>query len=511
MASSEHEKRHLENQVTRPHQRQYEDKNQVNATSSSEKPYTVFTTWEKRLVALTMGISMLFSPMTANIYFPAIPTLATAMSVSVQQIHVTITTYIVLQGISPLFIGDLADKFGRRPIYLLTFAIYTAASLGLALNDDSYAVLLSLRTLQSAGCSATAAISYGVLADVAMPSKRGSMLGAAMVAANVGPTLGPLLGGILTGKLGWHWTFWFCTILGGTFFCVVMMVFPETSRKIVDNGSIRAEPLARPVLAILVRYPRNAKKARDGSHGSSLHKIRLPNPMPALRVIFYRETALVLWISAIHYAAYYCLQATMPTLFSAHPYTLSPLQVGMTYISIGIGVALGGFINGKTLDYNYRVTASRKGIVVNEVSGDDLSLFPIERARTRFSLLFIPADAALLIGYGWICQNAASCHMSIPLIFQFLLGFLQTCIVQTFNTLLVDIFPTNPSTASAAGNITRCALSAGAIAAVQPLLDQLGWSWVFTILGLLAGCPSIIATLMLRKEGMKWRKSRGSK
>ena len=51
---------------------------------------------------------------------------------------------------------------------------------------------------QSTGCPATTAISYGVLADVAMPAKRGRMLGTAMIAANTGVTLGPLLGGTIT-------------------------------------------------------------------------------------------------------------------------------------------------------------------------------------------------------------------------------------------------------------------------------------------------------------------------
>jgi multidrug resistance protein len=471
-----------------------------------ETPYTVFTPREQWLITSIMGVSMLFSPMTANIYFPAIPTLANATSVSVQQINLTITTYLILQGVSPLFMGDLADKLGRRPIYLLTFAIYTAASLGLSINRTSYAALLSLRTLQSAGCSATAAISYGVLADVAMPSKRGRMLGSAMVAANVGPTLGPLLGGVITGRLGWHWIFWFLTILGATFLSAVLLAFPETSRKIVDNGSIRVQTFRQPLVALVFRYPRNTNLPPTNFPGIS--KSIMPNPIPAIRVIFYRDTALVLWVSAVHYAAYYCLQATMPTLFSRAPYFLTPLQTGLTYVSIGVGVALGGFVNGRTLDYNYRITAARIGFTINETAGDNLSSFPIERARTRFSLLLLPVDAILLVGYGWVCQNAITCHLAVPLVFQFILGFLQTCIVQTFNTLLVDIFPASPSTASAAGNITRCALSAGAIAAVQPLLDRLGWGWVFTILGVVAGCSSMIVTWILRCKGMGWRNFR---
>lgn len=471
---------------------------------ASDRPYTVFTRTERWLITLIMGTAMFFSPMTANIYFPAMPTLAKETSSTIQEINLTITTYVILQGVSPLFVGDLADKFGRRPIYLLTFTIYAAASLGLSLNQSSYAALLALRILQSAGCSATAAISYGVLADVAMPSERGAMLGAAMVAANTGPTIGPLLGGIITSKLGWHWIFWFLTILGSLFLLIVWLVFPETSRKIVDNGSILPSPLNRPLLSFLHQLPRNAvHPPPSATLTNSLKQFHLPNPLPALFVIFHPDTALVLWISAIHYTAYYALQATMPALFTEPPYMLTPLQIGLTYLSIGIGVALGGFINGRTLDHNYRKTASRIGFTINKVSGDDLTHFPIERARTRFSILFIPLHAILLIGYSWVCH--AKLHLAVILTFQFMLGFLQTCIVQTFNTLLVDIFPENPSTASAAGNITRCVLSAAGIAGVNPLLKGLGYGWVFTMVGLVAGTTSLGAMGAVRWKGMEWR------
>ena len=479
------------------------DSKEHNESASKPKSYTVFTRLERCLITLIMGVAMFFSPMTANIYFPAIPSLSQALNVSLQQINLTITAYIILQGVAPLFVGDLADKIGRRPVYLLTFTVYIAASLGLALNKASYPVLLSLRMLQSAGCSATAAISYGVLADVAPPANRGHMLGAAMVAANTGPTLGPLLGGVIGNRAGWHWIFWFLMILGASFLVVLAALFPETSRKIVDNGRMMAPPWNRPLLSWVRTYPAKAfdHPATD-SPSDAKAKFSLPNPLPALRIILYKDASLVLWISAVHYMAYYCLQATMPALFVTR-YGLDELQLGLTYLAIGIGVAMGGFLNGKFLDINYCRTAKDVGFTINKISGDDLRKFPIERARTRFAYFLILFDTVALSGYGWTCQRRV--HIALPIVLQFILGFLQTCIVQTFNTLLVDIFSAKPSTASAAGNITRCALSAAGIAIVQPLLTTLGYGWVFTIVAGLAGVTSIIATLLIRAHGMRWR------
>ncbi|KAI4638906.1 hypothetical protein J4E93_009656 [Alternaria ventricosa] len=314
-------------------------------------PYTVFTRAERRMITWLIGCSMFFSPFTANIYFPCLEELQHAVGVNASLINLTITTYLIVQAIAPAFCGDLADNLGRRPVYLITFAIYVCANLGLALQQN-YAALMVLRGVQSFGCSATVAIGYGVIADVATPATRGSMLGPAMIATNLGPT-------------------------------------------------------------------------------------------------------------------------SIPAIF-AEIYDLDELQVGLCYFSIGSGVILGGYVNGKLMDYNYRSTAKANNITVDKVAGDDLVKFPIEKARSRLSWLLIPISTAVI----------------------------------THNTLIVDISPQNTSTAAAAGNITRCALSAAAVAAMQPLLEVMGKGWFFTALAAISGILSTIATMFIRLRGMAWRNER---
>jgi hypothetical protein len=82
---------------------------------------------------------------------------------------------------------------------------------------------------------------------------------------------------------------------------------------------------------------------------------------------------------------------------------------------------------------------------------------------------------------------------------------------QTHNTLIVDISPKNTSTAAAAGNITRCILSAAAVAAMQPLLEVMGRGWFFTALALFSGVLSMAATVLIRQKGKMWRNKRQSR
>lgn len=192
----------------------------------------------------------------------------------------------------------------------------------------------------------------------------------------------------------------------------------------------------------------------------------------------------MLWMAASPYAVYYCVQTSIPSIYK-DIYNYNDFDIGLTYLTGGAGVVLGGIANGRLTDHNYQATAKRIGHTVDKVSGDDMNHFPIERARARGSQLLLGVYICALAGYGRAVQENS--HQSIPLILQFVLGTACTCFQQTFNALLVDIFPGSPSTAAASGNITRCALSAVAVAVMQPLVDAMGRGWFFTLLTFVSG------------------------
>ena len=114
--------------------------------------YSHFTNPTKRWIVFLVALAGFFSPLSANIYFPALNYIATELSVSLELMNLTITAYLVCQGVVPFIIGGLADSHGRRPLYLIVFTVYFAANVGLAVQT-SYPALLLLRILQSSGSS----------------------------------------------------------------------------------------------------------------------------------------------------------------------------------------------------------------------------------------------------------------------------------------------------------------------------------------------------------------------
>jgi MFS family permease len=120
-------------------------------------PYSTFTKAQKRLICFLIAFAAMFSPLSSFVYYPAITSLSTDLHVSIELINLTITSYMIVSGIAPAIIGDLADITGRRWIYILTLFIYCVANLGLALQR-SWPALLVLRMVQSVGSSGKQAI-----------------------------------------------------------------------------------------------------------------------------------------------------------------------------------------------------------------------------------------------------------------------------------------------------------------------------------------------------------------
>ena len=199
-----------------------------------------------------------------------------------------------------------SDSIGRRPILLITFALYTIASIGLVLNRHSYAGLLILRALQSLGASAVQAVTYGIIADIYVPAERGKMQGPIISMSNLGMNVGPLLGGLLAFKSGnFTWAFWGLVAFGGISLLGFGCFLEETARNVRGTENEMSE-LKRiktrcNMLRKTTRHAYSEHGAQENSqrrtlprryHFSSVKKTLVAmNPWTAIRLIFFRYRA----------------------------------------------------------------------------------------------------------------------------------------------------------------------------------------------------------------------------
>jgi MFS family permease len=119
---------------------------------SPQEQYSVFTRWEKWCIVALVSFAAWFSTLSSFIYYPALQSLSEDLAVSVDEINLTITTYMAVATVAPTLVGDFADIFGRRPAYLVTLSVYIAANVAVALTRSFHA-LLGLRILQALAIS----------------------------------------------------------------------------------------------------------------------------------------------------------------------------------------------------------------------------------------------------------------------------------------------------------------------------------------------------------------------
>ena len=288
----------------------------------------------------------------------------------------------IFQGIAPTFIGSISDETGRRPSYLICFVIYLGANIGLALQS-SYPALFLLRCLQSSGSSATVALANAVVADLVTSAERGSYIGYATVGALVGPAFGPVVGGLLCQYLGWRSVFWFLTIYAGILVVIFATILPETCRKVVGNGSIPPQKWNVSLLTYL--NLRSQRKAGSTDAQMTLaYKPRI-NPLNSVRILFDKESGLILLYSGIIFSGFYMVVTAMPSQLQQH-YGFNTLQIGLCYIPSGCGSLTAAFLIGRLNDWNFRRLAKKQGMVIDKRKQQDIANFPIELSRLQVTI-----------------------------------------------------------------------------------------------------------------------------
>lgn len=361
--------------------------------------------------------------------------------------------------------------------------------------------------MQSSGSSGTVALANAVAADLVTSAERGSYIGYASVASILAPSLAPVIGGLLSEYLGPSWIFWFLVIFAAAFFVPFLLFFPETCRKIVGNGSIPPPELNHS----LPSYLRERKLKKQGVIAGlekrdelAKHRhLRFPNPLSTLKIIFTKGAGLILLSNAILFSCYYMVSASLPSQFALH-YGLNDVQISLIFLPLGVGSLLSAFTTGFFVDWNYRRHAKRLGLPIEKDKQQDLSYFPIERARLEVALPLLLLGAAAIVAYGWMVEKRTK--IAGPCVVLFVMGYAIVAGFNCMSILMIDMYPGKPATATAANNLVRCLLGAGASAIVIPLVDAIGVGWTGTLASAVWAGFSTPLLFVLMKYGPRWRR-----
>jgi EmrB/QacA subfamily drug resistance transporter len=170
--------------------------NEVMAQSTSHGWWT--------LIAICAGTFMLLVDVT--IVQVALPTIQKHLNASFTDLQWVIDAYALTLATLILTWGSVADRLGRKRVFIAGLVVFTASSLlcGVAQNIDT---LIWSRALQGVGGAAMFATGLALIAQDFQGPARGKAI--AVWGSTVGGAVavGPLVGGALTSGIGWRWIF----------------------------------------------------------------------------------------------------------------------------------------------------------------------------------------------------------------------------------------------------------------------------------------------------------------
>jgi EmrB/QacA subfamily drug resistance transporter len=177
------------------------------------------------LGAVCSGVFMLLLDIT--IVNVALPSIERGFSASFSDLQWVISIYALTLAAFLLTAGSLADRYGRRLLFAIGVAAFTAASLCCGLANSSLFLIVA-RAVQGVGGAIMFATSLALLADAFRGKDRGVAFGVFGAITGAAVAVGPVLGGAITSGLSWRWVFFVNLPVGVVTFAVTLLRVPES-------------------------------------------------------------------------------------------------------------------------------------------------------------------------------------------------------------------------------------------------------------------------------------------
>lgn len=158
------------------------------------------------------------------------------LNADLSQIQWVLDSYILTYAVLLLSFGRMGDVFGRKKLFILGMAIFTAASalcgasnwLGHQIGIAGATALILARVIQGVGGAFMMPQTLSLLTVVFPPEKRGAALGSWSGMVSLGAIIGPIIGGLIVTDYAWEWIFLINVPVGIAAIAAAIVIVPES-------------------------------------------------------------------------------------------------------------------------------------------------------------------------------------------------------------------------------------------------------------------------------------------
>ena len=191
------------------------------------------TSLNRPLITVSVMAATIMQALDSTIANVALPKMQGTLSATQDQMAWVLTSYIVAAAIMIPLTGWLAQRFGRKPVFLISVVGFTITS-ALCGIATSLPEIVLFRLLQGISGAALVPLSQAVLFDINPPENHGRAMAVWGIGVTMGPIIGPALGGWLTDHYSWRWVFFINVPIGILAYLGLSISMPNT-KKIISN------------------------------------------------------------------------------------------------------------------------------------------------------------------------------------------------------------------------------------------------------------------------------------
>ena len=172
-----------------------------------------------------MGVLMVVLDTTISIV--ALPYMQGSLSATMDQITWVISSYIIVSAIMTAPVGWLANRFGRKNLYLTCLIGFTCTTI-FAGASQTLEQMIACRIIQGTFGAALVPLSQATMLDIFPAEQRARAMAYFGMGVMIGPIMGPTMGGYLTEWFHWRWVFYVNVPLGIAAAFGLALLMPST-------------------------------------------------------------------------------------------------------------------------------------------------------------------------------------------------------------------------------------------------------------------------------------------
>lgn len=170
-----------------------------------------------------------------SLFVPVLPEMVADFKSTPAHLQLTLSVFMFGFGAAQLVWGPLADRYGRKPMLVIGFAIYVAASIG-AWLAPTVDILIVFRFFQAVGACSVPVVCFAIVRDIYPREQMAPVMAYITAARTIAPIIAPSLGAVIALGFGWRGTFAFMSFFGLGMLAILWVYLPETHRAAKSVG-----------------------------------------------------------------------------------------------------------------------------------------------------------------------------------------------------------------------------------------------------------------------------------